>query len=198
MPSLATIGAILVPSSLLMGFAASTMSFTAWNMICPLLFSAFGLPVFQSLFVSVMLDVFNGLTLTIIYGMNGKVVLTQVRRGPHPDCRPAGHGERLGRSGAQRIAHWSATKATPRITGLGKDVEVHAIGRLQARGRRTAQPHAQFTSRLGKWAGFGWDLIVAVGGRGRPRPRSQKPPFREEEDVIRVKQRMPGTRALAG
>ena len=41
--------------------------------MCPLLFSVFGLPVFQALFVSVMLDVTNGLTLTIIYGLHGKV-----------------------------------------------------------------------------------------------------------------------------
>jgi len=37
------------------------------------MFAAFGLPVFQALFISVMLDVCNGSVLTIIYGMNGKV-----------------------------------------------------------------------------------------------------------------------------
>eukprot|EP00999_Lentomonas_sp_LEN2_P002683 NODE_558_length_1368_cov_80.441579_g522_i0.p1 GENE.NODE_558_length_1368_cov_80.441579_g522_i0~~NODE_558_length_1368_cov_80.441579_g522_i0.p1 ORF type:complete len:400 (-),score=62.19 NODE_558_length_1368_cov_80.441579_g522_i0:12-1211(-) len=71
--SLGVFAAVVIPSAFLTGIAAACSSFTAWNIMVPLLFTALGLPVFQSLFVSVMLDVCNGLALTLIYGWHGRV-----------------------------------------------------------------------------------------------------------------------------
>jgi len=41
----AALVAVLVPASVCLGFAAATISFTAWNIIVPLLLNGFGLPL---------------------------------------------------------------------------------------------------------------------------------------------------------
>ena len=105
--SWAVLGVVAPIASALTGFAAATLSFTAWcarqhpcrskpivapcprltdltvhpfrvshtrrNLIVPLMFTAFALPVWQALFMAVMLDVVNGLTLSIVYGVKRKV-----------------------------------------------------------------------------------------------------------------------------
>ena len=37
--------AVLIPASVCLGFAAATISFTAWNIVVPLLLNGFGLPL---------------------------------------------------------------------------------------------------------------------------------------------------------
>lgn len=64
---------VFVPMSTLIGIASATIGFTAWTIVVPLLFVGFGFNIFESLFVSILVDCCDGLVLTLIYATQGRV-----------------------------------------------------------------------------------------------------------------------------
>jgi hypothetical protein len=112
---LAKFALLAAPTAMLTGFFASYWPFSAWcartaclrlgrvsnvparavasrNLIVPVLFVLLELPVNQAIFVSVMLDIFNCLTITVIYTRSRKVrrlsatALLVHTRACLPDC----------------------------------------------------------------------------------------------------------------
>lgn len=57
---------ILIPISFLVGFAASTIGYTAWSLIVPLLFVLFGFDIRLVLLVSLLMDCANAIIMTRI------------------------------------------------------------------------------------------------------------------------------------
>lgn len=66
-------GVVMVPLSILIGVASATVGFTAWNIVVPLLWIGFDLELYDSLFISIFVDLLNGLTLTVIYAVQQEV-----------------------------------------------------------------------------------------------------------------------------
>jgi hypothetical protein len=64
---------IFIPLAILIGIAAAAISFTAWNLIVPLVFLAFGFGIYESIFLSIVVDLFNAFILTIIYGKHKRI-----------------------------------------------------------------------------------------------------------------------------
>jgi hypothetical protein len=57
----------------LMGFATAVSAQTSWYLVVPLLFVGFEMNIFEAVVLSVLLDLCNGLTLSIINGYRGDV-----------------------------------------------------------------------------------------------------------------------------
>ena len=53
---------------IVIGIAASTISFTSWSLVVPLLFGGFGFSIFDTLFFAIIIDLINGIILTYRYG----------------------------------------------------------------------------------------------------------------------------------
>ncbi len=64
---------VFVPISFLSGFSAAVIGFSGWSVIVPLLFVAFEFHIFDSLFISVILDGLNGLILSLLYAYKNKI-----------------------------------------------------------------------------------------------------------------------------
>jgi len=73
MVDLLTFTLIFIPLAILIGIAAAAISFTAWNLIVPLVFIAFGFGIYESIFLSIIVDLINALILTVIYGKNKRI-----------------------------------------------------------------------------------------------------------------------------
>ena len=59
---------IFIPLVIIIGIAASTISFTSWSLIIPLLFGAFGFSIYDTIFFAIVIDLINGIILTYSYG----------------------------------------------------------------------------------------------------------------------------------
>jgi uncharacterized membrane protein YfcA len=57
---------IFAPMSLFIGISASAIGYTAWSLLVPILFVGFGLDLYLSLFISLMVDCGNAVVMTII------------------------------------------------------------------------------------------------------------------------------------
>ncbi|HMF32723.1 MAG TPA: TSUP family transporter, partial [Candidatus Lokiarchaeia archaeon] len=64
---------IFIPLALMIGIAAATIGFTAWNIFVPLAFVGFGFPLWDALFVSIAVDFVDAILLTFIYQRRRKV-----------------------------------------------------------------------------------------------------------------------------
>ena len=60
-------------SAIMVGFSGATISFTAWNLVLPLLLKFFQIELFPALFISVCLDFVNSIILTVFYGYHRKI-----------------------------------------------------------------------------------------------------------------------------
>ena len=68
MISLEFFALIFIPMVIVIGIAASTISFTSWSLVVPLLFGGFGFSIFDTLFFAIIIDLINGIILTYRYG----------------------------------------------------------------------------------------------------------------------------------
>jgi len=68
---MAVFGAVVPIGSMLMGFATAVSAQTAWYLVVPVLFVGFDIPIFQAVFISVLMDLFDGVVLTFINGYGG-------------------------------------------------------------------------------------------------------------------------------
>ena len=57
---------ILLPLSFVIGIGASAIGATAWMMLVPIMFVAFGFDLYQTIFISLLVDCGNALVMTII------------------------------------------------------------------------------------------------------------------------------------
>lgn len=64
---------IFIPMALLIGVATASISFTAWNIVVPLVFVGFNFEIYNALFISILIDLVDSLILTIIYAKNKRV-----------------------------------------------------------------------------------------------------------------------------
>lgn len=62
-----------IPLAMLIGIGAATISFTAWNIVVPLLFVGFGFNVFNTIGASLGVDFVNSFILTILYSRKKKI-----------------------------------------------------------------------------------------------------------------------------
>jgi uncharacterized membrane protein YfcA len=63
--------------SLFTGIAASVIGFTAWPLVVPVLFVLFGVDIYLTIFISLLIDCGNALVMTMIAARNGRVLLRQ-------------------------------------------------------------------------------------------------------------------------
>lgn len=63
--------------SLFTGIAASAIGFTAWPLVVPVLFVLFGVDIYLTIFISLLIDCGNALVMTIIAARNGRVLVQQ-------------------------------------------------------------------------------------------------------------------------
>ncbi|KAH3757542.1 hypothetical protein Pelo_10658 [Pelomyxa schiedti] len=68
---------IIMPLAIVTGVGAAGISFTAWTLMVPVLFVPFGIPLFETLFISASMDVTSSFTLALLYGYRKKLW-------PHP------------------------------------------------------------------------------------------------------------------
>lgn len=68
MISLGLFALIFIPMILIIGIAASTISFTSWSLVVPLLFGGFGFSLYDTLFFAIVIDLLNGMILSFRYG----------------------------------------------------------------------------------------------------------------------------------
>jgi uncharacterized membrane protein YfcA len=64
---------LFVPIAVLVGIAAASISFSAWNIVVPLLFVGFNFTVYDAITFSVVMDFTNALILTVVYSRNRMV-----------------------------------------------------------------------------------------------------------------------------
>lgn len=64
---------VMVPTSMVMGFALATVGFTCWNLAVPLLLNLFQFHVFDALFLTVLMDLSGSLALVALYIRKGRV-----------------------------------------------------------------------------------------------------------------------------
>ncbi|MBD3351702.1 MAG: TSUP family transporter [Candidatus Lokiarchaeota archaeon] len=64
---------LFIPLAILIGVAAASISFTAWNIVVPLAFVGLKFPVYDAIFLSIIIDLVDSLILTVIYAKNGRV-----------------------------------------------------------------------------------------------------------------------------
>eukprot|EP01100_Stratorugosa_tubuloviscum_P015777 TRINITY_DN93_c0_g1_i1.p1 TRINITY_DN93_c0_g1~~TRINITY_DN93_c0_g1_i1.p1 ORF type:complete len:437 (-),score=205.83 TRINITY_DN93_c0_g1_i1:76-1386(-) len=64
---------VMIPFSAIVGVSASTIAASAWNLIVPLVYVGFGFSVWESILCSVLMDMFNGISLTIFYSFHDQV-----------------------------------------------------------------------------------------------------------------------------
>ena len=64
---------ILLPLSFVIGIGASAIGATAWMMLVPVLFVAFGFDLYQTIFISLVVDCANALVMTIIAAEKGQL-----------------------------------------------------------------------------------------------------------------------------
>ncbi|WP_371806747.1 TSUP family transporter [Candidatus Lokiarchaeum ossiferum] len=67
MISLGLFALIFIPMVIIIGIAASTISFTSWSLVVPLLFGGFGFGIYEALFFAIVLDLLNGIVLSVRY-----------------------------------------------------------------------------------------------------------------------------------
>lgn len=67
MISLWVFALIFIPMVIIIGIAASTISFTSWSLVVPLLFGGFGFGIYESIFFAIALDLLNGIVLSFRY-----------------------------------------------------------------------------------------------------------------------------------
>ena len=67
MISLELFALIFIPIVIIIGIAASTISFTSWSLVVPLLFGGLGFSLFDTLFFAIVIDLINGIVLTYRY-----------------------------------------------------------------------------------------------------------------------------------
>ncbi|RJP45539.1 MAG: sulfite exporter TauE/SafE family protein [Desulfobacteraceae bacterium] len=63
--------------SLFTGIAASAIGFTAWPLVVPVLFVLFGVDIYLTIFISLLMDCGNALVMTVIAARNGRVLVRQ-------------------------------------------------------------------------------------------------------------------------
>lgn len=63
--------------SLFTGIAASAIGFTAWPLVVPVLFVLFGVDIYLTIFISLLIDCGNALVMTVIAARNGRVLVRQ-------------------------------------------------------------------------------------------------------------------------
>jgi len=68
---------IFLPLALMIGIAAGTIGFTAWNIFVPVAFVGLGFNLWDALFISVVVDLVDAVFLTVIYSRKGKVDFRQ-------------------------------------------------------------------------------------------------------------------------
>lgn len=68
---------IFLPLAIMIGLATATIGFTAWSIFVPLAFVGMGFPLWDALFVSVIVDLVDAAILTVIYSRKGKVDFKQ-------------------------------------------------------------------------------------------------------------------------
>ncbi len=68
---------IFLPLAIMIGVAAATIGFTAWNIFVPLAFVGMGFAIWDALFISVVVDMVDAVILTIVYSRKGKVDFRQ-------------------------------------------------------------------------------------------------------------------------
>lgn len=72
------IAVVLVPLAFIIGVAASTISYTSWSIVVPLLFVGFGFDLYESLYFAIILDLVNGLVLVGNYAKKKKIAFHAV------------------------------------------------------------------------------------------------------------------------
>ncbi len=78
MVSLLVFTLIFIPLALLIGVASGTIGYTAWGIVVPLVFVAFGFGVYEAIFLSVFIDLVDSFALIFIYGKKGHIEYKQV------------------------------------------------------------------------------------------------------------------------
>jgi len=63
--------------SLFTGIAASAIGFTAWPLVVPVLFVLFGVDIYLTIFISLLIDCGNAMVMTVIAARNGRVLVRQ-------------------------------------------------------------------------------------------------------------------------
>jgi uncharacterized membrane protein YfcA len=63
--------------SLFTGIAASVIGFTAWPLVVPVLFVLFGVDIYLTIFISLLMDCGNALVMTVIAARRGRVLVRQ-------------------------------------------------------------------------------------------------------------------------
>ncbi len=64
---------LFVPVAVLVGVASASISFSAWNIVVPLLFVGFNFDVYNAITLSVVMDFTNALVLTVVYSRHQRV-----------------------------------------------------------------------------------------------------------------------------
>ena len=73
MVQLLLFAAVLIPLALIIGIAASTISYTSWSIVVPLIFVGFGFGLYDSLYFAILIDLIDGLILVGIYTKKKKI-----------------------------------------------------------------------------------------------------------------------------
>lgn len=61
--------------SLFTGIAASAIAFTAWPLVVPVLFVLFGVDIYLTIFISLLIDCGNALVMTVVAARNGRLMI---------------------------------------------------------------------------------------------------------------------------
>jgi len=69
---------IFLPIGGIIGLASATIGFTSWTIVVPLLYVGFGFDIFDSIFLSIVLDLVDATLLSVIYLCHRKVSLKHV------------------------------------------------------------------------------------------------------------------------
>jgi len=70
---LLTFTLVFIPIALIIGLASGTIGYTAWAIVVPLVFVVFGFGLYESLYISVFIDLVDSLYLIFKYSKKGKV-----------------------------------------------------------------------------------------------------------------------------